>query len=49
MSDMSEDQVELLRSLALERIAPQWVDFLGLLSEALGQQLEPAESQRCHW
>lgn len=37
------DQTDLLRSLALERISPQWADFLGLLSEALGAQLEPAE------
>lgn len=43
MSDLPDDQIELLRSLALERISPQWVDFLGLLSDALGQQLEPAE------
>ena len=33
------DQTELLRSLALERISPQWADFLGLMSEALGAQL----------
>lgn len=37
------DQTALLRSLALERISPQWADFLGLMSEALGAQLEPAE------
>lgn len=46
MSDMTldpTDQTELLRSLALERISPQWADFLGLMSEALGAQLEPAE------
>jgi len=46
MSDMNfdhADQTDLLRSLALERISPQWVDFLGLLSEALSAQLEPVE------
>lgn len=46
MSDMTidqTDQTDLLRSLALERISPQWADFLGLLSEALSAQLEPAE------
>lgn len=43
MSEMSEDHLELLRTLALERISPQWADFLGLMSEALGNQLEPAE------
>lgn len=43
MSDMLSDQSDLLRSLALERISPQWADFLVLLSEALGAQLEPAE------
>ena len=46
MSDMTldpTDQTELLRSLALERISPQWADFLGLMSEALGAQLEPTE------
>lgn len=43
MNDTLSDQTELLRSLALERISPQWADFLGLLSDALGAQLESAE------
>lgn len=46
MSDMTfdpTDQTDLLRSLALERISPQWADFLGLLSEALSAQLEPVK------
>ena len=46
MSDMTidpTDQADLLRSLALERISPQWAGFLGLLSEALSAQLEPGE------
>ena len=37
------DQTELLRSLALERISPQWADFLGLMSEALSAQLDVGE------
>jgi hypothetical protein len=37
------DQTELLRSLALERISPQWADFLGLMSEALSAQLDSGE------
>ncbi len=46
MSDMTldqNDQTELLRSLALERISPQWADFLGLMSEALSAQLDSGE------
>lgn len=37
------DQTELLHSLALERISPQWADFLGLVSGALRAQLDPGE------
>lgn len=46
MSDMTiaqTDHTDLLRSLALERISPQWADFLGLLSDALSAQLTQLE------
>ena len=42
-TDTPNDEIELLRHLAIERIAPQWADFLMLLGSELGLQLSPQE------
>lgn len=39
----SQDQTDLLRQLALERISPQWAGFLDVLSSELQAQLDTAE------
>ncbi len=40
---LPHDSVALLRHLALERISPQWVGFLGVLSDELQAQLSEPE------
>lgn len=43
MSDIPNDDVELLQHLAIERVSKQWADFLGLLGEEFGLQLTSDE------
>ena len=42
-NDTPNNETELIQHLAVERIAPQWVDFLGLLGAELALQLTSEE------